>query len=218
MAESYRVMVDVEKTLYDNQQPFLDYLNDFLRQKKKIFTEEERFQASDIEGWGFEGVYKDFVDIQGWEDEEQQRFMEGYGQWPGFHEAVDMVWTGELDYEIPQMEEGLEEELQRLEGLEAVDEVVIGTSRGNFFSDYDVESAVEQRLEEDFGIQSGRVLFLQGKSGNADIYIDDNPEMDLGPDERQLAIRTEYNDHLSGENLVDSFSEAVDRLSGKAAR
>jgi hypothetical protein len=211
-------MVDVEKTLYDNQEPFLDYLNDFLRQKKKTFTEEDRFQASDIEGWGFEGVYEDFADLQGWENDEQKRFMDGYEEWPGFHEAIDMIWTGELDYEIPVMEEGLKDELTRLEGLEAVDEFVIGTSRGNFFSDYDVESAVEQRLEEDFGIQRGRVLFLLGKSGSADIYIDDNPEMDLGPDERQLAIRAEYNDHLPGENLVDSFSEAVDRFSGKAAR
>ena len=217
MTEGYRVMVDVEKTLYDNQEPFLNYLNDFLRQKKKTFTEEERFQASDIEGWGFEGIYEDFADILEWNKNHQERFMDGYGEWPGFHGAVDMIWIGELNYEIPLMEEGLEEELQRLEGLDNVGEVVIGTSRGNFFSDYDVESAVKQRLKEDFGIQRGRIQFLQEKSGNADIYIDDNPEMDLRPEEEQLAVRSRYNSHLPEKNLVDSFSEVVGRLSGKDA-
>jgi hypothetical protein len=145
--------------------------------------------------------------------------MNGDGNgWPGFHEAVDMIWTGELPYHIQLMEPDAPENFRKLRGLEGVREVVIGTSRGNFFSDYDVESAVETRLEQDFGVENSEVLFLEDKSGNADIYVDDNPEMDLREDEQQIAIRTLYNDHLPDENLVESFSNAVEVVDGETAR
>lgn len=229
--ESLDVIVDVEDVLYEVKPGVADVVNQCVQYYE---GENPELDTGSFDSWdGVSSAAEVIGDALGWRKKEySENFFEGAEKWPGFHEASDIVWTGETgDYEwlenvkSPRPVENAAEDLSRLWHIEGVTPHIV-TSRGNWFSDYDVEKGLEEKLYEDLTEESlGRddirrsLSFSRDKiSGEPvpDVVIDDSPARAAKIQQKTkmaaLVPETPQNISENVEHKVDSFGTSVDAL------
>lgn len=164
--ESYNIAIDIEDATHSLKPAVAKAAVEYAwsRGERLELTEE------DFDEWEEPTAAEKFADALGWETDIYDRFMNGHpGEgWPGFHEVSDLVWTGKTPYdwmqsdyrvEPKQDKDYLRQQLDRLESLGHVESVEFLTSRGNFFSEHDVESAVRQKVSRDLDIGEDIINF-----------------------------------------------------------
>lgn len=235
----YMVRVDIEDVLYDTKEANARMATDFIDYR----GEDIRVYPSDFDDWsGDSTAARKVASVTGWEDHADS-FMNGASQeWGGFHVNSDIAWTGRTDayswmeeeYPVEFTEKTVPEDLARLFSMPHTD-VDIMTTRGNWFSGFDVETALRQRLLEDLADTvpanyedlGSRIKFEKDskldRKPRPDVVIDDSPSRAEKAADRDdvvvLVPETPQNNDYSFEGRVSGFSEAVDvveRLGGES--
>lgn len=226
------VVVDVEDVLYMPKPGVANLAEQYVEAET---GKNPHIGSEDFDSWnGTPTVAEKMGQALDW-DEYGETFFSGEEKdgscWPGFHEASDIVWTGEEPYEwvstddvrSPREVPGAKEGLNYLSRSEDID-LTIATSRTDRFSRLDVEEAITERLMQDFGeyISRDDIVFTPDKLGlDADVYADDSPNRaekiwerrENGESMAVLVPETPQNNHADLPH-VDGFGEAVDEIKG----
>jgi len=182
-----KVALDLEDVLVKNVRVFIEELNKFVEENHSL---ENRFSASDIEGWKFKGLREEFADLRGWNEDITNKFMYGdENGWRGFYPITEEIWKNETG-RISLRSEDIVEEVKRIR--EIVDgEIIIVTAREN------VDSYVKEKIKE-LGLEDivdGLVFKSKKDKLDFDMCIDDYPKLYQKLDERvQIMISQPWNE------------------------
>lgn len=226
--ESYNVLVDIEDNTHYLKHSIAEAANDFIQYSDP--ESQVEVHENDFSDWENPRAAYKLAETTEWSrDEAAEAFMLGKDEWPGFHEVSDLIWTGNTEkydwmsdsYEIELSDGNVREKFHQLLEMGHVDNVEIVTSRGNFYSDYDVESAILERTSSDLDVSEEMVFFHDSTEApktrrddpKPNVLIDDNHTMyqeGLEKDQVQLAVEAPHNQDEGLPGLVGSFGEAVD--------
>lgn len=221
--DSYTVLVDIEHTMYPRVDTTADAVNSYI-QENYSGTDIE-LTGSDLEIVNADEAVRKFSEVAEWDDEPEQKFLHGYGDWPGFHEVVDTIWmedhgryswlNEDHEYEpFPEASAAIEE----IQQMDSISDLEIVTSRGNWFTDrYDLETAMARKVAGDFPtIPEEKVIAEQGDKEHRgdDILIDDSLSLYNRIDEEQLVLvpLPQYN-REKVKKEVDTWVENMDEAS-----